>query len=115
MQVLHPRTKLGKSTLWFGGLSVLLISLRGVTGSASGSKLSGWATCVTVVFIFCALLIAFRWAQRILMWRLRHRLIITYVFAGVIPIVLLLLIVTVGTHLVAGAVCHLHRDLGFAV
>jgi len=101
-RILRPSTKLGRTTLWIGGLSALLIALRWITGSASGSKLSGWATLVTVVFAFCALLLAFRWARRHLMWRLRHRLIVTYIFIGVIPIVLLLLMAGVGSYLLAG-------------
>ena len=102
MRILRPSTKLGRTTLWFGGLSVLFIALRWITGSASGSKLSGWTTFVTVVFAFCALLLTFRWAWRHLMWRLRHRLIVTYIFIGVIPIVLLLLMAGVGSYLFAG-------------
>jgi phosphoserine phosphatase RsbU/P len=102
MRILRPSTKLGRTTLWFGGLSVLLIALRWITGSASGSKLSGWATFVTVVFASCALLLTFRWAGPHLMWRLRHRLIVTYIFIGVIPIVLLLLMAGVGSYLFAG-------------
>ena len=102
MRILRPSTKLGRTTLWIGGLSVLLIALRWVTGSASGSKLSGWATFVTVVFAFCALLLTFRWARRHLMWRLRHRLIVTYIFIGVIPIVLLSLMAGVGSLMFAG-------------
>lgn len=102
MPILRPSTKLGRMTLWSGGLTALLIVLRWITGSASGSKVSGWATFVTVVFAFCACLLTFRWAWRHLMWRLRHRLIITYVFIGVIPIVLLLLMAGVGSYLLAG-------------
>ena len=102
MLTLHPSTKLGRTTLWLGGLSVLFIVLRWITGSASGSKLSGWATFVAVVFAFCALLLTFRWAWRHVMWRLRRRLIVTYIFIGVIPIMLLLLMAGVGSYLLAG-------------
>jgi sigma-B regulation protein RsbU (phosphoserine phosphatase) len=98
----RPRTKLGRATLWFGGLSVLFIVLRWITGSASGSKLSGWATFSAILFTFSVLLLASRWALPHLMWRLRHRLIVTYIFIGVIPIVLLLTMAGVGAYLVAG-------------
>jgi sigma-B regulation protein RsbU (phosphoserine phosphatase) len=91
-RILRPSTKLGRTTLWLGGLSALLIALR----------VSGWATFVTVVFAFCTFLLTFRWAWRHLMWRLRHRLIVTYIFIGVIPIVLLLLMAGVGSYLFAG-------------
>jgi len=102
MRILRPSTKWGRTTLWSGGLSTLLIALRWITGSVSGSKLSGWATFVTLVFAFCASWLTFRWARQELMWRLRHRLIVTYTFIGVIPIVLLLLMVGVGSYLFAG-------------
>ena len=102
MRILRPRTKWGRTTVWSGGLSVLLIAFRWITGSASGSKLSGWATFTTLVFAFCAVWLTFRWIRVKLMWRLRHRLIVTYIFIGVIPIVLLLLLIGVGSYLFAG-------------
>lgn len=102
MRILRPRTKWGRTTLWSGGLSVLLVALRWIAGSASRSTLSGWATFFTLVFAFCALWLSLGWARRQLMWRLRHRLIVTYIFIGVIPILLLLLLVSVGAYLFAG-------------
>jgi len=116
-RVLHLSTKLGRTTLWLGGLSVLLLVLRWITGSASGSKLSGWAIFITVVFTFCAFLLAFRWARPHLMWRLRNRLSVTYIFIGVIPILLLLVMAGVGSYLFAGqfaaysAISNLQSDL----
>ncbi|MGA3019204.1 MAG: hypothetical protein ABSF62_18935, partial [Bryobacteraceae bacterium] len=82
-RMLRPSSKLGRTTLWLGGLSALFIALRWITGSAPGSTLSGWATFVSIVFAFCGLWLAFRWAGRHLMWRLRHRLMVTYIFIGV--------------------------------
>jgi sigma-B regulation protein RsbU (phosphoserine phosphatase) len=99
---LRPSTKLGRATLWSGGLSALLLALRWITASPPGSTLRGWATFVTIVFACCALPLAFRWARRRLMWRLRHRLIVTYIFIGVIPIVLVLLMAGVASYLFAG-------------
>jgi len=87
-RTLHPRTRWGRTALWSGGLSLLLVTLTLLTGSRSGSTLHGWATFATLVFAVCATLLSFRWARQHVMWRLRHRLIITYIFIGVIPIVL---------------------------
>jgi sigma-B regulation protein RsbU (phosphoserine phosphatase) len=101
-RVLRLSTKFGLTTLWFGGLSVLLIALRWITGSASGSKLNAWATFVTAVFAFCALWLIFRFAWPHLMWRLRHRLIVTYIFIAVFPLVLLFLMANIGDYLFAG-------------
>src|ERR1035441_10307510 len=66
MRTLRASSKLGRATLGLGGLSVLMIALRWITGSVTGSKLSGWATFVTAVFAFCALWLAFGWARRTL-------------------------------------------------
>ena len=48
------------------------------------------------------LLIFYRWLTRNLMWRLRNRLVVTYVFIGVIPLVLLATIFIIGGLLFAG-------------
>ena len=93
---------MGKMTLWFGGLTVMLELLRLITRSPSGTMLSGWAGFVLYVFIVCALLMGLRWARRQLMWRLRNRLIVTYVFIGVIPMVLLVTMALVAGYLFAG-------------
>jgi phosphoserine phosphatase RsbU/P len=102
MLILHPNTRLGRLTLWFGGGSGLLIALCLLTGSAFGSKVYGWAIFLTLVFTACVLLLIFGWARRVVMWRLRNRLIVTYIFIGVIPIALLLLMAAIGSYLLAG-------------
>jgi sigma-B regulation protein RsbU (phosphoserine phosphatase) len=89
-------------TLWTGGLSALLNALCWITRSSSESSLADWTTFVTFVFSFCAFWLIFRWARKHIMWRLRYRLIITYIFIGVIPIVLLLAMVGLGNYLFAG-------------
>jgi sigma-B regulation protein RsbU (phosphoserine phosphatase) len=81
---------------------VLLVALCRITGSPSGSKLNGWATFITLVFAFCVSWLTFHWVRLKLMWRLRHRLIVTYIFVGVIPILLLLLMAFMGSYLCAG-------------
>ena len=101
-RTLRPRTKWGRVTLWSGGLSVLLIAQRRMAGAAPGSKLAILAYTVTLVFTVCALRLTVRWVRRHVMWRLRHRLIITYIFIGVIPVVLLLTMVGLSDHLFAG-------------
>ncbi len=101
-RVLRPRTKLGKTTLWFGGLSVLLEVWRLIARSPSGTMLSAWTSFVLYVFIVCGLLMGLRWGRRRLMWRLRNRLIVTYVFIGVIPVILLVAMALLAGYLFAG-------------
>ncbi len=101
-RVLRPRSKLGKTTLWFAYLAAALEVLKLILRSAPGSFLSGWATFVSFIFILCALLLGVRWIRRKLMWRVRNRLIVTYVFIGVIPILLLLAMAFVAGYMFAG-------------
>ncbi len=102
IRILRPGTKWGRVTLWSGGLSVLLYALGWLTGSRSSAKPGGVTVFFALVFAFCALLLAFRWARRRVMWRLRHRLIVTYIFIGVIPVVLLMLMAGLSGRLFAG-------------
>ena len=101
-RVLRPKTKLGKTTLWFGGLALILELLRLITRTPSGTLLSGWANFVLYVFIVCGLLMGLRWLRRRMLWRLRNRLIVTYTFIGVIPIILLGAMALIAGYLFAG-------------
>ena len=101
-RVLRPKSKLGKTTLWFGGLALILQLLQWITRSPPGTMLSGWATFIVFVFAACGSLMLLRWVRRQLMWRLRNRLIVTYVFIGVIPIVLLVAMALLAGYLFAG-------------
>lgn len=112
MRTLRPPTRWGRATLWLGLLSLLLW-----IANMFGAKVGGWAAFTTIVFVFFALIIACRWGYRPLMWRLRNRLIVTYLFIGVMPILLLLLMGGVAGYLFAGqfatyvAFSDLHSEL----
>ena len=101
-QVLRPQTKLGKTTLWFGVLACMAALLRLLTHSAPGTLLSGWSQFLSFLFLVFLLLMGFRWVRQKLMWRLRNRLIVTYVFIGVIPVLLLVSMGLLAGYLFAG-------------
>ncbi|MGB7555398.1 MAG: SpoIIE family protein phosphatase [Candidatus Korobacteraceae bacterium] len=101
-RVLRPKTKLGRTTLWFGALALILEGLRLIFRSPSGTMLSGWATFLIFIFAVCAALMFLRWVRQRLMWRLRNRLIVTYVFIGVIPVILLVMMAVLAGYLFAG-------------
>jgi sigma-B regulation protein RsbU (phosphoserine phosphatase) len=112
MRILCPGTKWGRVTVWLGGLCLLLW-----IAAAGGAKVGGWAAFTTVVFVFLTLVLLCRWGYRPLMWRLRNRLIVTYLFIGVMPILLLLLMGGLASYLFAGqfatyvAISDLHSEL----
>jgi phosphoserine phosphatase RsbU/P len=84
-RILLPATKWGRITVWLGILCVLLW-----TATLFGAKVGGWAVFTTLIFGFSGLVLGFRVGFRPLLWRLRNRLIVTYLFIGVMPILLLL-------------------------
>src|SRR5215469_1984642 len=101
-RALRPTSKLGKTTLWFGIVAAVLQLWKLLARSASGTTLSMWATLSTYLFVLFLLLGGYRWARQALLWRLRNRLIVTYVFIGVIPILLLISMFLLAAYLFAG-------------
>ena len=112
-RILRPTGKWARITVWLGGLSLLLW----LVDLAPGMKLGGWATFVTLIFLFFFFVWLCRWGYRPLLWRLRNRLIVTYLFIGVMPILLLLLMFGLAGYLFAGqfanyvAISDLHSEL----
>jgi sigma-B regulation protein RsbU (phosphoserine phosphatase) len=101
-RMLRPRSRLGKTALWFGGLALVMQLWKWFTHAQSGTMVSVWAALVTYVFVVCLLLRGLRWLRQNLMWRLRNRLIVTYIFIGVIPIALILSMALLAAYIFAG-------------
>ena len=101
-RVLRPKSKLGKVTLWFGCLALILQTLNAFLHPSENSLLGGWAPFTTIIFSIFAIFLALRWVRQKFMWRLRNRLIVTYVFIGVIPLILLGAMACIAGFLFAG-------------
>jgi phosphoserine phosphatase RsbU/P len=67
-----------------------------------GDHLGGWVGFLTFLAAVFFSILAFRWLKRRVLWRLRNRLIVTYVFIGVIPVVLLVAMAGFSLFLFAG-------------
>src|SRR6202521_151728 len=83
------------------GLFILQMALKLVAPAASDS-LGGWVKFLVFDAALLFSILAFRWLKRKLLWRLRNRLIVTYVFIGVIPAVLLVAMALISIYLFAG-------------
>ena len=70
--------------------------------SSYGASLGGWVSFLSFVVILLFAVLAFRWLKKKLLWRLRNRLIVTYVFIGVIPVVLLVAMAAATIYLFSG-------------
>jgi phosphoserine phosphatase RsbU/P len=83
------------------GLFILQVLLRLVAPSWV-SSIGGWIKFLFIDAVLLFSIVAFRWLRRRILWRLRNRLIVTYVFIGVIPAVLLIAMALITIYLFAG-------------
>ncbi len=83
------------------GLLVLQAVLN-LFAPAAAANIGGWVKFLVFDAALLFSIVAFRWLRRKLLWRLRNRLIVTYVFIGVIPAVLLVTMALVTIYLFAG-------------
>jgi len=89
---LWPQGKMARLACYLAGMAVGLLVLQKVLGliaASWGQYLVGWVDFLLIVAAVLFLILAFRWVRRRILWRVRNRLIVTYVFIGVIPAVLL--------------------------
>jgi sigma-B regulation protein RsbU (phosphoserine phosphatase) len=89
---LYPRSKLAIVACYLLAIDIFLFALQQLSrtlGRSWGASLGGWVTFLSAVVIAFFLVLMIRRISSGLLWRLRNRLIVTYVFIGVIPFVLL--------------------------
>lgn len=90
-----PQTRLG----WLALLALIAYLGAAAAGASTGRTLLGLVLAVLV------LAVAVRWALRVrerLLWRLSHRLLVTYFFVAVVPIFLIAAMVVLTAYLLYG-------------
>jgi len=102
---LLPATRLARVACYLLGLDLLLFALQRLFGLLKvswGQALGGWVGVLSFLAIFLFAILLYRWLKAKLLWRLRNRLIVTYVFIGVIPVVLAMSMAFITIYLFAG-------------
>src|SRR5579864_5881566 len=102
---LLPSSKVALMTWYLLGLDLLLFVLQKVFGLLKlsyGDSLGGWVSFLSFLVIVLFLILLIRWVKARALWRLRNRLIVTYVFIGVIPVVMLVVLALLSFYLFAG-------------
>ena len=105
-------TRSTRLMLWFGRLSkidklffvILFLRILYALVGTAGFELPG-AGIVGFLFLILCLVFLIRWLPRfirILLWRVRHRLLVTWIFVGVVPIVLFCALVAQGLFFLMG-------------
>ena len=99
---LAPTSGLGRFALYLLLLDLLVYGLGRLSAGRNGGALSVWVVLLTTAVIVLGFILGMRWFRRRFMWRLRNRLIVTYTFIGVIPLVLVLMMAVIAGYLFAG-------------
>jgi phosphoserine phosphatase RsbU/P len=102
---LFPTSRLARAACYLLGLDVLLLGLQSLLSashSSYGEGLSIWIDLLTFAAAALFVFLAYRWLKSRLLWRLRNRLIVTYMFIGVIPALLLIAMGFITIYLFAG-------------
>jgi len=102
---LWPGSKAALIAWYLLGLDLLLFVLRktfALLHLSFGDSLGGWVSFLSFLVIVLFFILAFRWIKARVLWRLRNRLIVTYVFIGVIPVVMLVALAAGSFYLFAG-------------
>jgi sigma-B regulation protein RsbU (phosphoserine phosphatase) len=100
-----PHTRTAWAAWYVLALDLLLVAVQWITGRINretAGTLQGWVTFLSALAIVLFTAVSFRWLRAKMLWRLRNRLIVTYVFIGVIPVFLLLVISLTTLYLLAG-------------
>jgi phosphoserine phosphatase RsbU/P len=102
---LWPQSWVAWAAIYVLGLDLLLFLVQWSTRHASpttSASLAGWIIFLTALAIVLLAIAGFRWLRSQMLWRLRNRLIVTYIFIGVIPVFLLVMISLITLYLLAG-------------
>ena len=89
---LWPQGRMARLACYLAALSLGLFALENLLRlfkPSWGEHLGGWVSFLGFLAGVLFFILAFRWVKRRILWRLRNRLIVTYVFIGLIPAVLL--------------------------
>src|SRR3984893_6466011 len=89
---LWPEGRMARLACYLAAMAAVLFALQKLMGLFARSwadHLGGWIGFLVFLSALLFFILAFRALRRKVLWRLRNRLIVTYVFIGVIPAVLL--------------------------
>ncbi len=102
---LFPRGRLAVITCYLFAFDVLLFGVQKIAALFHrhfGEYLGAWVTFLSLITIALLFVLAVRRISSQLLWRMRNRLIVTYVFIGVVPLLLLVSLGGLALYLFAG-------------
>jgi phosphoserine phosphatase RsbU/P len=87
-----PRTRVARFTAYWAGVELILLALQWISNRlgrpAIAASLNGWTRFLGFVLCVLVVFLALRWFRSRVMWSVRNRLIVTYLFIGGVPVTL---------------------------
>jgi sigma-B regulation protein RsbU (phosphoserine phosphatase) len=103
---LLPRTRVAWFAVYLAAIEMVLLLLKAVLklfGAVKAtSTLGGWIALLGLVLGLLAAFLTLRWFRNHVMWRLRNRLIVTYLFIGGVPLFLVLALALMSGYFFSG-------------
>jgi len=102
---LWPEGRMARLACYLAAMGAVLFALQkflSLFAASWGDHLGGWVEFLAFLAVVLLSILAFRFLKRRVLWRLRNRLIVTYVFIGVIPAVLLVTMALITLYGLAG-------------
>ena len=101
-----PHTRLAIATVYLAAIEAVLLLLQWLLRLAgaprAASALGGWTTFLGWAAFLLLLVLGLRWLRDNVMWSVRNRLIVTYLFIGGVPVTLAVAIALLSGYLVLG-------------
>ncbi|HEY6349415.1 MAG TPA: PP2C family protein-serine/threonine phosphatase [Candidatus Angelobacter sp.] len=103
---LKPGTRTALFTFYLAGVELFLLALmyglRFGGAQQAAATLVGWIRGLFLAICALLLFLALRWFRSHLMWRVRNRLIVTYLFIGGVPIFLVVMMALIAGYFLTG-------------
>ncbi|AXC09733.1 Serine phosphatase [Acidisarcina polymorpha] len=96
-----PQTKLHRTAFWLL-ISYLLLGVGRLLPGNWGHSFSDMSVLVLWALIVCSIPLFWRWVMRRVLWKVSHRLVVTYLLMGLAPIVLFGTLALVATYTFSG-------------
>jgi len=91
---LRPRGRLATFTAYLGAIELILILVETVSRRAgavsTADSIGDWTGLLGFVLFILAFILAVRWFRSHVLWSVRNRLLVTYLFVGAVPVTLAL-------------------------
>ena len=88
-----PRTRLALATIYLAATGIALLLLqwlfKATHATQAAASLSGWTSFLGWVVSVLLFFLALRWFRSHVLWSVRNRLIVTYLFIGALPVALM--------------------------